>query len=133
RGRCIDCPLCLPGGSSPVASSSASSGSVLANSGASDSAGFGGTAGTASAPTPAASSGSAAAASSVATKAALPGPVVKAGTFSGSPPGGSGSGSGGGGSGPLTADSLSVDVVDQNNGLVLSPNVPVNDFSTYGV
>ncbi|TMQ29138.1 MAG: hypothetical protein E6K70_26140, partial [Planctomycetota bacterium] len=120
------------GGSGPVASSSATSGSALANSGASDSAGFGGTAGTASGTTPAASSGSAVAASSFASKAALPGPVVKGGTLS-TPPSAGPLGPSGGGGGPLISDSVAVDVVDQNNGLVLSPNVPVNDFSTYGV
>src|SRR5207244_857972 len=79
------------------------------------------------------SSRSASAASSFGTKAALPGPTGTGAGPSTPPSAGPVGPSGGGGGGPLTADSLSVDVVDQNNGLVLSPNVPVNDFSTYGV
>jgi YD repeat-containing protein len=121
------------GASSPVASSSATGGSALVNSGAADSGGSGGTAaGTASGTTPATSSGSAGAAASFATRAAVPGTGTGSG-LSTSPSAGPLGPSGGGGGGPLTADSLSVDVVDQNNGLVLSANVPVNDFSTYGV
>src|SRR5437773_2716464 len=82
--------------------------------------------------TPAAALGGGATISSLAAKASSAGPTATGGGSSvpllAGPLAGSGGGSGGGGSGPLVSGSLTVDVVDQNNGLVLSPNVPVNDF-----
>src|SRR5438067_1269511 len=83
--------------------------------------------------TPAAALGGAATISSLTPKASSAGPTATGGGSSVPLLAGPGGGSGGGGSGPLVSGSLTVDVVDQNNGLVLSPNVPVNDFSTYGV